>query len=317
MQYAGYPRSARRGANRASPVVFAAIIASASVLSLMIGFAPYLFVSHDPKALDLSASLSNSTVLLNQTIKVAVSETNDLRLPTELPLSADWAVQNLTLAPCASTDQYPFGVAILEGRYTLTNLSSAKSLQLYPDDAFYSCPQISRAAGDSIEFSPHQDIRLSLAYSGYYTDGGGPAAGNSDGSTTAVDVLHSFASGTYTVAVGDEWGHTDLLYFQVSRIGLNTIVLCSPDCNYPAPYLSGTVYLNSTSPLRSLQVFINGTSEGVRTYNARLDSIDISTEYESSFQSPRVVSHGTYSVLFVVTFEDNATFSATTEVIAG
>jgi hypothetical protein len=316
MQGPGHPRSARRGANRASPVIFAAILASASVLSLVIGFAPYLFVSHDPKALDLSASLSNSTVLLNQTIKVAISETNDLRLPTELPLSADWMVQNLTLPPCASTNQYPLGVAIFEGRYTLANISSARSLQLYPDDTLFSCPSVSRVAGDSIEFSPHRDIRLSLAYSGYYARGSGPAAGDSDGST-AVDVLHSFASGTYTLAVGDEWGHADLLYFQVSRIGLNTIVLCSPDCNYPAPYLSGTVYLNSTSPLRSLQVFINGTSEGVRTYDARLDSIDISTEYESSFQSPRVVSHETYSVLFVVTFDDNATFSATTEVIAG
>jgi hypothetical protein len=316
MQGPGHPRLARRGAYRASPVIFAAIIASASVLSLVIGFAPYLFVSHDPSALDLTASVSNSMVLLNQTIKVVVSESDDLRLPTELPLSADWRVQNLTLAPCASTNQYPFGVAIFEGRYTLANLSSANSLQLYPGNTFYPCSSLSRAVGDSIEFSPYQDIRLSLAYSGYYADGGEPAAGNSDRST-AVDVLHSFASGTYTLAVGDEWGHTDLLYFQVSRIGLETIVLCSPDCNYPAPYLSGTVYLNSTSPLRSLQVFINGTSEGIKTYDARLDSISISTEYESSFQSPQVIYRDTYSVLFVATFEDNVTFSATTEVIAG
>jgi hypothetical protein len=40
-------------------------------------------------------------------------------------------------------------------------------------------------------------------------------------------------------------------------------------------------------------------------------------QYESSFQSPQVAYRGTYSVMFVATFEDSATFNATANVIAG
>lgn len=304
-------------ASSPSPIIFALMLVGASVISGIVGFSPYLFVSDDPGALHISASLTNSAVLLNQSIKVTLSESNDLRVPNELPLSNDWAVQNLTLGACAFRTQYPFGVAVFQGRYTLDNVSSAKSLLLYPDfpgEAFL-CPSATPRNSNSIRLAPNQDINIAQEFSGYYTPGLTPVPGQPGGGI--VGVHHSFASGVYTLVVGDEWGHTDFLYFHVSRIGYGNIVLCSPGCNYPAPFLSGKVYLNSTSPLRSLEVFINGTDEGVRAYNASLSSITLQTQYESSFPSPQIVYRGTYAVRFVVTFEDNSTFSATTDVIAG
>jgi hypothetical protein len=299
-----------------TPIIFAAVLLTASVASGLIAFSPYLFVSHDQKAVGISASVTNSTVLINQRVNVSVSEKNSLRLPNELPLSGDWKVQNLTLDACGYPAQYPFGVAIFQGKYTLGNISSAKSLLLYPSaGTFLGCGAVLPGNPNSIRFSPHQNITLSLEFSGYYTNGFTPVPGQSGAET--VGVHHSFAAGTYTLVVGDEWGHTDFLYFQVSRIGLGEMVLCSSDCDYPAPGLSGTVYLNSTSPLKSLQLFVNGTDEGVRTYDASLSSIDLNTQYASGFQSPEVIAHDTYTLKFVVTFEDNSTFTATTEVIAG
>jgi len=53
-------------------------------------------------------------------------------------------------------------------------------------------------------------------------------------------------------------------------IAIDSMSLCSSNCNYPSPYLSGTVFVNSTVPLRSLQLYINGTSEGTSNYTNTL-----------------------------------------------
>jgi hypothetical protein len=190
------------------------MLTSASVVSLLIVVSPYILISHDPGAISLGASLNSTNVSQNQTIRVTASDRNSLRFADELPLSEDWGVQNLTLGACVFPAVYPFGVAIFQGKYTPDNVSSAKSLLLYPDfpGEVYSCPSayISR---DYIKFRPLQNISLSMRFSGYYTYGFTPVPGLPGGT---LGIHHPFAPGEYTLVAGDEWGHVKMSYFQVT-----------------------------------------------------------------------------------------------------
>jgi hypothetical protein len=128
-------------------------------------------------------------------------------------------------------------------------------------------------------------------------------------------VLHPFLPGVYTLVAGDEWGHIKVLYFQVGGIALQDFSLCPSNCVYPSPYLTGEIYLGGPSPMKTLQLMVNGTDEGVVTHNqAQTDVILI---YKGGFQSPTVVSGEAYSLQFVATFEDGTTSTATTVVVAG
>jgi hypothetical protein len=127
-------------------------------------------------------------------------------------------------------------------------------------------------------------------------------------------VLHPFVPGVYTVVAGDEWGHIKILYFQVGGISLQSFSLCPSNCLYPSPYLTGEIYLGGPSPMKTLQLQVNGTDEGVMTYGpAQTDVILI---YKGGFQNPPVISGEAYVLRFLATFEDNSTASATTVVIA-
>jgi hypothetical protein len=221
------------------------ILASSSVVSLLIVVSPYVLISHDPGAISIGASLNSTNVSQNETVLIAVSDRNTLRLPDELSLSGDWAAQNLTLGACVFPRVYPFGVAIFQGRYALDNISSAKSLLLYPDfpGEVYSCPT-AYAGGDSIKFRPLQNISLSMRFSGYYTYGLTPVPGLPGGT---VGIHHAFAPGGYTLVAGDEWGHVEMLYFQVAA--------SSPTTPTSSACLSNTqMQTTSTSDLLVLEM---------------------------------------------------------------
>jgi hypothetical protein len=204
----------RRAAGRLSPIIFVAMLLVASMASFLIAFSPFILVSHDPDAVSMSASLNSTEVGQNQTLKVTIADRNTLRIPDELPLSADWRVQNLSLGACLFPAQYPFGIAVFQGRYAVGNVSSAGS-PLAPaadflPNAVHSCPP----SGSTVKFGPLQSITFAEEVSGYYTSGFTPVPGQS-GSTFGVH--HLFAPGEYTLAVGDEWGHVQMLYFQVTN----------------------------------------------------------------------------------------------------
>ena len=196
--------------SRPSPIIFAVILASASVVSLLIVVSPYILTYHDPGAISVSASLNPTEVGQNQTIKVTVSDVNGLRIPNELPLSGDWRVQNLSMGPCASYTAYPYGIGVYQGRYTVDNISSAKSMVIYAP-GFYGCGGFSFS--NSFTFKPLQNASSYVELKGYWTAGETPI---SEG------VLHPFLQGEYTVVAGDEWGHVDILYFQVTSSSATT-----------------------------------------------------------------------------------------------
>lgn len=300
---------------RRSAVVFEAILVAASAFSFSIAMSPFIFVSHDPSALKLSASLNSTSIVRNATVGVRVSEVNGLRIPDALPLSGDWAVKTLTQGECANYGVYPFGFAVFQGAYGIRNATSAVALPLQPPGAFYSCP-IALAGGASTRFAPLANITLSTSFAGYYTSGYTELPGGG----TAPGVLHHFAPGEYTVVVGDEWGHAQFLHFRVGlvAVSLKDIVLCTLVCGYPLPNLSGTVRFQAPSPLRSLDVSINGTEQGVVAYdNPALTSVDLETQYDSGPPVPPVVAHDVYVIQFELAFDDGSTAKATETLVGG
>lgn len=190
-------------------------------------YGPYPFVFHEPDAVSLGASLNSTAVLENQTVKVSLSDTNSLPFPNEASGSSSWTALNITAGPCGGT--YPMGVAVYQGRYTLANISSANSMQIYAPGV-YSCPAF---AGAAAELDPLQTVTKYVELDGYWTAG---FTNHTDGNGQGI--LHPFIPGLYTVIVGDEWGHLGILYFQVGGISLQNFSLCTSDCNYPSPYLS-------------------------------------------------------------------------------
>jgi hypothetical protein len=191
-----------------------AILLAASAASFLIAFSPLIFVlhvSHDPSSISFSASLNSTDLGQNQTLSVTITDRNALGVPDELPLAGEWRVQNLSLGACVWPAQYPFGIAVFQGRYTMGNISSAGSplapAPTFLPNAVYSCP--SAYPGNSVKFGPLQNISFTEEISGYYTSGFSPVPGQSGG---IFGVHHPFAPGEYTLAAGDEWGHLQILY---------------------------------------------------------------------------------------------------------
>ena len=116
------------------------------------------------------------------------------------------------------------------------------------------------------------------------------------------------------MVAGDEWGHTQILYFQVGGIALQGFSLCPSNCIYPSPYLTGEIYLGGPSPLKTLQLIVNGTDEGTVKYGPT--QTDVILIYKGGFQNPPAVTGEAYALRFVATFEDGSTSTATTVVIA-
>ncbi|MDG7005834.1 MAG: hypothetical protein JRM86_02750 [Nitrososphaerota archaeon] len=297
-----------------SALIFVAILVAASALSFSVAMSPFIIVSHDPSALRLTASLNSTSIQRNGTLGVTVSEASSLRVPVELPLARDWAVQNLTAGVCPDPAAYPFGVAVFQGVYGRGNASSAVALPLIPPGGSYMCGLAGR--GDSARFPPLAEVTLTDSFSGYFTSGYTelPGGGASPG------VFHAFSPGRYTLVAGDEWGHLVFLYFQVGQVAasLKEIVLCTLVCGYPLPNLSGTVSFQAPSPLHSLEVSINGTSQGTVTYHdPAMASVDLETQYDSGPPAPPVVAHDRYVLSFVLVFDDGSTVTLTKALVGG
>ena len=301
-----------QGVRRATKVAVVGVAAFVIVAALAIALfaipSSYQLGFSAPQAITLKASLNATTLTQNQTIRVTVADQNDLYLANILPLSADWRVQNLSMGPCSDYAYYPFGIAVYQGAYSIDNISTWKPMAFYAPGVYY-CP--AGRIANSIKFQPRQSISGYVDLSGYWTEGVTihPGGGASQG------VLNPFLPGVYTVVVGDEWGHFQILYFEVRGIGLQEFGLCSSNCGYPSPYLSGFIYFDGSTPVKSLQLIVNGTAQGVQAMTGSTLTRYIEW-YKGGFTNPTVVKGDTYVLRFLVTFEDNSMASAATVVVA-
>ena len=102
-----------------------------------------------------------------------------------------------------------------------------------------------------------------------------------------------------------------------NSISVSGLSICPSDCVYPAPYVSALVLVNSTSPLSSLTVYVNGTFDAVPIQHSGTESNTLTTfgyEYKGSVPNAfiPIVAGDTYKFTFVAEFQDGTAYTATT-----
>ena len=173
-----------------------------------------LFAFHNSNALGFGASINAISVSQNQTFRVNVWDENNLYFTNQLSLPSypapfDREIQNLSMGPCSSWADYPYGIAVYQGEYTLGNISSATPVTIYDAYSSWYCGAGSNA--NSFTFKPLQTVNSSVDLSGYWAAGETPHPGGG----VSEGVLHPFLPGVYTLVAGDVWGHIKILYFQI------------------------------------------------------------------------------------------------------
>ena len=165
--------------------------------------------------LQLSLSLSSTTLQPGKELDIDIDEQNTLPAENKVLVSQNWPMMGLNLGPCA-TYNYPFGIAIFQGSYSAADLLNPKPLSLYDPGKGYHCPAIFNVT--EYKFQPLSDVAAiinnSNAIESIQMKFELPVEGHWTGNPYA---LSDFAPGIYTVAAGDEWGALAVLHFTVSR----------------------------------------------------------------------------------------------------
>jgi len=317
-----------------------ATMSAVSSKTIVLGNATSSSVSTD--GVQLTASINATGVSSGEGLAVALSISNTFPTVNNVTTSSDWAFQGVPVALWPLCDySMPAEVAVLDGNY------SAGELPLLAGSEFqYQCPEGGNIS--HVIFQPHSDqanltgnicslgcssgpfgpyeLLLNFTTRGYWdiqylaNSLNVPIIGElgANGEPSSLP----FVPGVYTVAVDDEWGQVDVLHFQVVEKGyapsafLEGFSLCASDCYYPAPFLSGTVYFNSTSPAYDYRLFINGTQDvnnGFGSYPTPLSNGPY--VYKATLMSS-VVAGDDYAVTFRFYFEDGTNATATTNVVA-
>lgn len=97
-----------------------------------------------------------------------------------------------------------------------------------------------------------------------------------------------------------------------NTIKLGDITLCATNCYYPNQYLGVTVFVNTTTPLRSLNVTIDSTQVSYHGYANNFTN-PYAIQYKASFEAnvTKIVAGKTYNIIFIATFENKDKFAAT------
>jgi hypothetical protein len=167
--------------------------------------------------LSLSLSLDGKIYEPGQSVSIIVEETNLLPTTNSVPAS-DNLPSGFASGFTNEPSIFPFGLAVVSGNYTLSNLI-ANPLLIYDPRDEYIGPQV---IGPTLySFQPSSD--------GAYLEGGSYSSSNGlmkmqyelqlngywDGNPMEA-VQDNFNPGVYTVVAGDEWGALVLVHFTVT-----------------------------------------------------------------------------------------------------
>jgi hypothetical protein len=172
--------------------------------------------------LSLNASSSSATGV---SISVLVDEYNPLATMNNVTAANEWvvALNGLNGAPCGGEENgWPVGFGVASGRYTSSNITDAKLLDLVNPTAFYNCPPYMGAfnGATAITFEPLSDTAAGTGCSNYCpaetVTAGTSLWGDVTGYWSQGGAFTNFPRGTYTVLAEDEWGNSAIAYFTVS-----------------------------------------------------------------------------------------------------
>jgi hypothetical protein len=91
--------------------------------------------------------------------------------------------------------------------------------------------------------------------------------------------------------------------------------LCAAGCNYPAPYLLATIQVNTTSPLRGIDLYVNGTFDIHYVYVNNFTGA-MAYIWKSGSPNVQIIMGESYDLLFLATFEDGYICGASITVTA-
>lgn len=128
----------------------------------------------------------------------------------------------------------------------------------------------------------------------------------------------SFSSALTTCNCSPTTTSTNITYTSKNFISIEneSVSLCPRNCLYPSPFLSATLFVNSTAPLKWLQLYINGTFESTHTYTNNYTNYAIDYQTSPDNQTLPIMSDNTYIIAFVATFQDGTVSNASTIVFA-
>jgi len=161
----------------------------------------------------LHLSVNGSSIAQGHSLEVNISETNTLSSMNNVTASQNWGT-TFSLGRCSAN--YPFGIFLLKGYYTLQNFTQGERVRLQSPVQNYLCvrPAFSTSY---YHFLPKSDravvqvamgnqtvtlpMETSISITGYWT---------AEGNFTPLQ------HGTYTLVAGDEWGALALLHLSVN-----------------------------------------------------------------------------------------------------
>ncbi len=161
----------------------------------------------------LNLSINGSSIAQGHGVGVHISETSSLSTMNNVTAAQNWGT-TFSLGRCSAN--YPFGIALFKGHYTLQNFTQGERVSLQSPVQNYLCvrPPFSTSY---YHFLPKSDkavvqvdmgnqtvtlpMGTSISITGYWTTEG-----------SFAPLQH----GTYTLVAGDEWGALALLHFSVN-----------------------------------------------------------------------------------------------------
>ena len=161
----------------------------------------------------LNLSINASSIAQGHSVEVHMSETNSLSNMNNVTAAQNWGT-TFSLGRCSAN--YPFGIALFKGHYTLQNFTQGERVSLQSPVQNYLCVRPPFSTG-YYHFLPKSDTAVvqvdmgnqtvtlpmgtSISIAGYWT---------AEGSFTPLQ------HGTFTLVAGDEWGALALLHFSVN-----------------------------------------------------------------------------------------------------
>jgi hypothetical protein len=211
--------------------------------------------------LQLRLALNTTNLTPGSRLGITVSEYNTEATANNITVAQNWKINGLSLGACG-TGAYPFGVAVFQGSYTLSNVSQAQALRIYPN---VPCPMLLRLVTAYV-FQTMSDLAIVLPGSNTLPT---PMSANVtvNGKYSDSSSLQPLGRGVYTVAAGDEWGAIATLQFSVGgatqtstssrNVGLSVQLSIGPTA--PVCRANATVG-PAPSPYSSIEVIITPSS---------------------------------------------------------
>ncbi len=161
-----------------------------------------------PSMLSLSVSVNSTEIKTGRGIAMDIALGNTSPNTLVINPRHNWPIRIWSMGPCLF--HLPFGMALLEGNYSIENMTEGEHLLLYPSGV-YMCktigivdyvfqPSSNKAIIETYNSTNYQvAMQYHLAFNGFYDD----------------KIFQPLTPGVYTIVGADEWGHIVINHFTV------------------------------------------------------------------------------------------------------